>query len=60
MMLTFRLEVGSIRLVLVKDGKESPVFHIGRGSRAGSTTSREDHSANDPAADGEVVGGSRV
>jgi hypothetical protein len=60
MMLTFRLEVGSIRLVLVKDGKESPVFHIGRVSRSGSLTSRKDRLAKDPAADGEAARGSHV
>jgi hypothetical protein len=60
MMLTFRLEVGSIRLVLVKDGKEAPVFHIGRVARAGSLTSREDHLAKDPAADGKAARGSHV
>jgi hypothetical protein len=59
-MLTLRLEVGSIRVVLVKDGKESPVFHIGRGPRAGSQTSREDHLTSDPTADGEAAGGSHV
>jgi len=53
-MLTFRLEIGSIRLALLQDGKESPVFYIGRDSRAGSLTSREDHLANDPAEDGKA------
>jgi hypothetical protein len=60
MMLTFQLEVGSVRLVLVKDGMESPVFHIGRGPRAGSLTSREDHLAEAPSADGEAARGSHV
>jgi hypothetical protein len=44
----------------VKDGEEAPVFHIGRVARAGSLTSREDHLAKDPAADGKAARGSHV
>jgi hypothetical protein len=34
-MLTLRLEVGTLRLVLLKDGKAAPMLHIGSRSPAG-------------------------
>lgn len=54
MMLTLRLEVGSIKLVVLKDGKEAPVFHLGRSSKAGSLTSGEDVLARVASVDGKA------
>lgn len=56
-MLTFRLEVGSIRLVLLKDGKDVPVLRVGRSVKAGSPADSEGRSSEALSGGGQVARG---